>query len=84
MGPRRKILISILMIIIVILAVWQLTSPRLIPLVGTKCLSSAQYTKRGSWVLLESYSHGRVFLAFSIANLTYPRTSLQTTYSVII
>ena len=69
---------------VVILAVWQLTSPRLIPSVGTKYLSSAQYANRGSWVLLESYSPGRVFLAFSIANLTHPRTPLQTTYSLII
>jgi hypothetical protein len=84
MGPRRKILISILLIIIVILAVWQLTSPRLIPSVGTKYLSSAQYANRGSWVLLEISSHGRVFFAFSIANLTYPRTSLQTSYSLTI
>src|SRR5205807_5658364 len=84
MGPRRKILISILLIIIVILAVWQLTSPRLIPSVGTKYLSSAQYASRGSWVLLEISSHGRVFLAFSLANLTHPRTPLQTRYSLII
>jgi len=35
-------------------------------------------------MLLEISSHGGVFLAFSIANLTYPRTSLQTTYSLII
>ncbi len=84
MGPRRKILISILLIITVILAVWQFTSPRLIPSVGTKYLTSAQYATRGSWVLLEISSHGRVFLAFSIANLTYPRTSLQTSYSIII
>jgi hypothetical protein len=35
-------------------------------------------------VLLEISSHGRVFLAFSIANLTYPRTSLQTTHSLVI
>ncbi|TMI12463.1 hypothetical protein E6H35_09420 [Candidatus Bathyarchaeota archaeon] len=84
MGPRRKILISILLIIIVILTVWQLTSPRLIPSVGTKYLSSAQYPNRGSWVLLEISSHGRVFLAFSTPNLTYPRTSVQTSYSIIV
>ena len=35
-------------------------------------------------MLLESCSHGRVFLAFSLANLTHPRTPLQTTYSLII
>src|SRR6266581_9694962 len=84
MGSRTKILISILLIIIVILAVWQLTSPRLIPSVGTKYLPSAQYANRGSWVLLESSSHGGVFFAFSIANMTYPRTTLPTSYSLII
>jgi hypothetical protein len=84
MGPRAKILISIFLIIIVILAVWQLTRPRLIPSVGTKYLSLAQYANRGSWVLLEISSHGRVFLAFSIANLTYPRTRVQTSYSFMI
>jgi hypothetical protein len=33
-------------------------------------------------MLLEISSHGIVFLAFSIANLTYPRTSLQSSYSL--
>ena len=84
MGPRGKILISVFLIITIILAVWQLTSPRLIPSVGTKYLSSGQYANRGGWILLEVSSHGRVFLAFSIANLTYPRIGLQTLYSIII
>jgi hypothetical protein len=84
MGPRSKILISILLIIIVIVALWQLTSPRLIPSVGTKYSASTLYANRGSWVLLETSSHGRIFLAFSIANLTYPRTYLQTSYSIVI
>jgi hypothetical protein len=35
-------------------------------------------------VLLEISSHGRIFFGFSIANLTYPRTGVQTSYSVII
>ncbi len=82
MGTRGKIFISILLMIIVVLAVWQFQSPRLIPSVGTKYLSSTQYANRGSWVLLESSGNGRVFLAFSIANLTYPRTGVQTSYSV--
>ena len=61
MGPRGKILTSLLMIIAVVLAVWQLTSPALIPSVGTKYLSSTQYASRGSWVLLEVSGYGRVF-----------------------
>jgi hypothetical protein len=35
-------------------------------------------------VLQEVSSYGRVFLVLSIANLTYPRTTLQTSYSVIV
>jgi hypothetical protein len=84
MGPRGKILTAFILIIVVILAVWQFTSPALIPSVGTKYASSQQYANRGSWVLLEVSGYGKVFLAFSIANLTYPRTTLPTSYSVII
>src|SRR5712691_10619691 len=84
MGPRGKILISLILIIIVILAVWQLTCPALIPSVGTKYLSSTQYANRGSWVLQEVSSYGKVFLVFSIANLPYPRTTLLTSYLVVV
>jgi hypothetical protein len=84
MGPRGKILTSILLIIIVIIAVWQFSSPAMIPSVGTKYLSSAQYANRGSWTVLEVSGYGKVFLAFSIANLTYPRTTLPTSYSLIV
>ncbi len=35
-------------------------------------------------MLLEVSSYGRIFLVFSIANLTYPRTRLQTSYSIIV
>jgi hypothetical protein len=84
MGPRGKILTSLLLIIIVIIAVWQFTSPALIPSVGTKYLSSTLYANRGSWVVLEVSGYGKVFLVFSIANLTYPRTTLPTSYSLIV
>src|SRR6267143_3481145 len=84
MGPRGKILTSLLLIIVVILALWQFTSPALIPSVGTKYLSSTQYANRGSWVVVEVSGYGRVFLVFSIANLTYPRTTLPTYYSLIV
>jgi len=67
MGPRGKILTSLLLIIMVIIALWQFTSPVLIPSVGTKYLSSTQYANRGSWVLMEVSSYGKVFLVFSIA-----------------
>jgi len=84
MGRRGKILTSILLIIIVIIAVWQFTSPALIPSVGTKYLSSKQYANRGSWTVSEVSGYGKVFLAFSIANTTYPRTTLPTSYSLIV
>jgi hypothetical protein len=84
MDSRGKILTSLFLIIIVIIAVWQLTSPALIPSVGTKYLSSRQYANRGSWVVLEVSGYGKVFLAFSIANLTYPRTTLPTSYSIVV
>ena len=84
MRPRGKILTSLLLIIIVIIAVWQFTTPVLIPSVGTKYFSSTSYANRGSWVVLEVSGYGKVFLVFSIANLTYPRTSLPTSYSLIV
>jgi hypothetical protein len=84
MGPRGKILTSLLLIIIVTIAVWQFTSPTLIPSVGTKYLSSALYANRGSWIVLEGSGYGKLFLAFSIANLTYPRTTLPTSYSLVV
>lgn len=84
MGPRGKILTSLLLIIIVVIAVWQFTSPALIPSVGTKYLSSTQYANRGSWVVLEVSGYGKAFLAFSISNMTYPRTTLPASYSVIV
>lgn len=84
MGPRGKILTSIVLIIIVLVALWQFTSPALIPSVGTKYLSSSQYASRGSWVALELTKYGRLAIGFSIANLTFPRTTLQTSYSVVL
>jgi hypothetical protein len=66
MGSRGKILTSLLLIIIVIIAVWQFTTPVMIPSVGTKYFSSTLYANRGSWVVLEVSGSSRVFLAFSI------------------
>ena len=84
MGPRGKILTSILLIIVVLIALWQFTSPVLIPSVGTKYLSSAQYASRGSWAAQELTSYGKLNLGFSIANLTSSGTNFQTSYSLII
>ncbi|HZY47892.1 MAG TPA: hypothetical protein VFE96_08870 [Candidatus Bathyarchaeia archaeon] len=84
MSPRAKILISILLLIVIIIAVWQFSSPRLIPSVGTKYFSSAQYANRGSWIAVEVSNYGRTYFVFSIANLTFPRTTFQTIYSVVV
>lgn len=84
MGPRGKILASILLVVVVLVALWQFTTPTALPSVGTKYLTSAQYANRGSWTFLELTSYGRFYLGFSIANLTYPRTTFQTQYSVVL
>src|SRR5712692_465784 len=84
MGQRGKILASFLLIIVVIIAVWELTTPVFISSVAPKYLSSTLYANRGSWVVLEVSGYGKVFLVFSIANLTYPRTTLPTSYSLIV
>ena len=84
MGAKAKIGISIILIAILGLAVWQLTSPRSIPSVGTKYVQPGPLSQKGSWIVAEKTSSGIVYLAISIANLTYPRAALSTTYSVLI
>lgn len=84
MGPKGKIFISILLITIVLIALWQFSSPALIPSVGTKYTMSSQYASRGSWVALELTKYGKLVLGFSVANLTSPSTNFQTSYSVIV
>ncbi len=84
MGPKAKIGISIILITIVALAVWQLTSPRSIPAVGTNYTQPGDLSEQGSWIQLEKTSSGQAYIGFSIANTTYPRTSLSTTYSIVI
>jgi len=84
MGPKAKIAIMILLIIIVIVAVWQFTSPQQLPSVGDKYTSQPVYTNRGTWIILENMSYGRAYVAFSIANQSYPRTGLQTYYTLTI
>ena len=84
MGARAKISALVLLIIIVALAVWQFTSPSMLPVVGGKYSTNASYANRGSWVKQQNMSYGRAFLAISIANLTYPKTTLPTEYSLVI
>jgi hypothetical protein len=81
---KGKILIFVFLIIIVVIALWQFTSPVMIPSVGTKYASSTQYANRGSWTVLETSSYGKLYLIVSIANQTYPRTTFQTQYSIIV
>ena len=73
MGARAKVIALVLLIIIVALAVWQFTSPSMLPVVGTRYSANAEYANRGSWTVKENMSYARAFLAFSIANLTYPK-----------
>jgi len=84
MGPKAKIAIIILLIIIVIFAVWQFTSPQQLPPIGDKYTSQPVYTNRGTWIILENMSYGRAYIAFSIANQSYPGTGLQTYYTLTI
>lgn len=84
MGSRAKIAIVVLLIIIVILAVWQFTSPHPLPPVGAKYTQRATYANRGAWIILENMSYGRAFFGFSIANESYPRAGIQTYYTLTI
>jgi hypothetical protein len=84
LGVRKKIAVSILLIIIVVLAVWQFTSPQLLPQVGNKYSAIGPYSNRGSWTLLETMRYGQADLAISISNVTFPRTGIGTDYSLVI
>ena len=84
MGAKAKIAGILALLIIVILAVWQFTSPAQLPPVGNKYISQQIYTNRGTWTVLENMTDGRAFLAFSIANTSYPRAGVQTFYSLTI
>ncbi len=84
MGPKAKIGISALLIVIVGLALWQLTSPPPMAIVGDKYVQPGPLSKGGSWTELEKLGSGSLLLGFSIANLTYAREALSTTYSLVI
>ena len=84
MGAKAKILITVILIVIVIVAVWQFTSPPILPPVGNKYTSQSIYANRGTWAVMENMSDGRVYIAFSVANVSYPRTTLQTYYTITI
>ena len=84
MGVRKKIAVSILLIIIVALAVWQFTSPQLLPQVGSKYSIPGPYSNRGSWTLHQTLRYGQAYVAISISNVTFPRTGIGTDYSLVI
>jgi len=84
LGVRRKIAISIVLTVIVALAVWQFTSPQLLPPVGNKYSISGPYSNRGSWTLPETMRYVRAYMAISISNVTFPRTGIGTDYSLVI
>jgi hypothetical protein len=83
MGPKTKVAVFFLFIAILGLGLWYLTSPPSLPPVGTKYVNS-DYASRGSWIIGTKSSAGRAYLGFGIANLTYPRPYLSTTYSLVI
>jgi len=74
----------VVLIIIVALAVWQFTSPQLLPTVGSKYSTFGPYSNRGSWTIPETMQYVRAYLAISISNLTFPRTGIGTDYSLVI
>jgi hypothetical protein len=84
LGVRKKIAVSILLIIIVALAVWQLTSPQLLPPVGNKYSAYGPYSNRGSWTVPETMRYVTAYLTISISNMTFPRTGFGTDYSLVI
>ena len=84
MGVRKKVAVSIVLIIIVALAVWQFTSPQQLPPVGSKYLTFGTYSNRGSWTLNETMRYVTAYLAISISNITFPRTGIGTDYSLVI
>jgi len=84
LGVGKKIAISIVLTVIVALAVWQLTSPHLLPPVGSKYATSALYSNRGNWTLSETMRYVKANVAISISNVTFPRTGIGTDYSLVI
>jgi hypothetical protein len=84
LGIRKKIAVSILLITIVALAVWQFTSPQLLPSVGSKYTTLGPYSNRGSWTFSETMRYVKAYLAISISNVTFPRTGIGTDYSIVI
>lgn len=84
MGVRKKIAVSILLIVIVALAVWQFTSPQLLPPVGSKYTTSGLYSNRGNWTLSETLQYVNAYVGISISNGTFPRTGIGTDYSLVI
>jgi len=84
MGPRAKVGISIILVVIVALALWQFSSPPQLPVAGAKYLLAEQPSHHGSWTLLEKAGSGSLFLGFLISNITYARQGFSTTYSVVI
>jgi hypothetical protein len=84
LGVRKKIAVSIVLIIIVALAVWQFTSPQLLPPVGNKYSTSEPYSNRGNWTFPETIRYVKAYLTISISNVTFPRTGIGTDYSLVI
>jgi hypothetical protein len=84
LGVRKKIAVSIILVIVVALAVWQFTSPQPLPTVGSKYSTVGPYSNRGSWTISETMRYVEAYLTISISNVTFPRTGIGTDYSLVI
>ena len=84
MGARAKVSLAILLAVVLVFGLWQLSSPPALSTVRTKYVWTGPYWRLGSWTVQEAPSAREVVLAFSVANVTFPRPSLSTTYSVVI
>jgi hypothetical protein len=84
LGAGAKIAALIILIVIVGLAVWQFTSPALLPQVGTKYSAPGPYSAQGSWTTVQTLNRGTITLAISVANFTYPKLGIETDYWIVI
>lgn len=84
MVSKGRVSLIIALLAMVVVGLWHFSSPPFLPSVGAKYLSSTAYSQLGNWTVRETLPSGEIVLGISIANLTFPRTSLSTTYSVVI
>ena len=84
MGVKAKVAVVIVLALVLVLGLWHLSRAPTLPSVGVKYVSAVAYSRLGSWMEVEAVPSGRMVLGFSVSNLTFPRTFLSTTYSLVI